>query len=41
MLVLRGEVSKEIFEADPGVQEALLQVDIKKLWIAKGSFCEK
>lgn len=41
MLVLRGEISKEIFEADPGVQEALLQVDIKKLWIAKGSFCEK
>lgn len=41
ILVLKGEVSKEIFEADPGVQEALLQVDIKKLWIAKGSFCEK
>jgi uncharacterized protein YciI len=41
ILVLRGDLQKEIFDEDPGVQEALLQVDIKKLWIAKGSFCEK
>jgi len=41
ILVLKGDLQKEIFETDPGVQEALLQVDIKKLWIAKGSFCEK
>ena len=34
-------LQKEIIEADPGVQEALLQFDIKKLWVAKGAFCEK
>jgi uncharacterized protein YciI len=41
ILILTGDLQKEIFDADPGVQEALIQVDIKKLWIAKGSFCEK
>jgi len=41
ILVLKGDLQKEIFETDPGVQEALLQVEIKKLYIAKGSFCEK
>lgn len=41
ILVLKGDMQKEIFEADPGVQEALLQFEIKKLYIAKGSFCEK
>lgn len=41
ILVLKGELQKEIFDSDPGVQEALLRTNIKKLWIAKGSFCEK
>ena len=42
ILILKGDVpQKEIFENDPGVQEMLLQFEIKKLWIAKGSFCEK
>jgi len=41
ILILKGDLQKEIFDADPGVQEALLMVDIKKLWVAKGSFCEK
>lgn len=41
ILVLKGDLQKEIFETDPGVQEALIQFEIKKLWIAKGSFCEK
>ena len=42
ILILKGEApEKEIFENDPGVQEMLLQFEIKKLWIAKGSFCEK
>ncbi|HEU5291956.1 MAG TPA: YciI family protein [Cyclobacteriaceae bacterium] len=41
ILVLKDNFQKEIFENDPGVQEALLQFDIKKLFIAKGSFCEK
>jgi uncharacterized protein YciI len=41
ILILKGDLQPEIFDADPGVQETLLQVDIKKLFIAKGSFCEK
>jgi uncharacterized protein YciI len=40
ILILKGELNSEILDADPGVQEALLQTTIKKLWIAKGSFCE-
>lgn len=41
ILIVKGDLQKEIIEGDPGVQEALLQFDIKKLYIAKGSFCEK
>jgi uncharacterized protein YciI len=40
-LILKGELPKELLEADPGVLEAVLQMEIKKLFIAKGSFCEK
>jgi uncharacterized protein YciI len=41
ILVMKGEVHRDIFETDPGVQEGLLELEIKKLYIAKGSFCEK
>lgn len=41
ILVMKGDVQKEIFESDPGVQEDLIQFQIKKLFIAKGAFCEK
>jgi len=41
ILIMKGAVTKESFESDPGVQEALLEVSVKSLWIAKGSFCEK
>ena len=41
ILILKGDLQQELIEADPGVQESLLQFDIKKLWIARGSFCEK
>lgn len=41
ILVMKGEVQRDIFETDPGVQEGLLELDIKKLYIARGSFCEK
>jgi hypothetical protein len=41
ILVMKGDVQREIFESDPGVQEGLIELDIKKLYIAKGSFCEK
>jgi uncharacterized protein YciI len=41
ILIMQGEVQREIFENDPGVQEGLIELSIKKLYIAKGSFCEK
>lgn len=41
ILIVKGAVTKESFENDPGVLEALLEVSVKSLWIAKGSFCEK
>lgn len=41
ILILKGDVNPALFEADPGVQEGLLELETKKLYIAKGSFCEK
>jgi uncharacterized protein YciI len=41
ILVMKGDVQKEVIEADPGIQEDLIQFQIKKLFIAKGAFCEK
>jgi uncharacterized protein YciI len=41
ILVMKGDVQKELIEADPGIQEDLIQFQIKKLFIAKGAFCEK
>jgi uncharacterized protein YciI len=41
ILIVKGDLQKEVIEADPGVQEGLLEVVYKTLWIAKGSFCEK
>lgn len=41
ILILKGELKNELTELDPGVQHGILSVDIKKLWVAKGSFCEK
>ncbi|MFM8743049.1 MAG: YciI family protein [Cytophagales bacterium] len=39
--IMKGDVQPSVFEADPGVQEGLLQLDIKKLYVAKGAFGEK
>jgi uncharacterized protein YciI len=41
ILVMKGDVQKELIEADPGIQEDLIQFQTKKLFIAKGAFCEK
>ncbi len=41
ILVMKGDVQKELIESDPGVQEDLIRFEIKKLFIAKGAFCEK
>jgi len=41
IVVIQGDLQREVIEQDPGVQEGLFGVDIKTLWIAKGAFCEK
>jgi len=41
ILVIKGDLQIEVIESDPAVREGLLEIDIKKLWIAKGGFCEK
>jgi uncharacterized protein YciI len=40
ILVLKGDVQTEALENDPAVKGGTLLFEIKKLWIAKGSFCE-
>lgn len=40
VLILRSELPPDAFANDPGVQQGLIQVDVKKLYIAKGNFCE-
>lgn len=41
ILVMKGEVQEEAILADPAVKGALFEPEFKKLYIAKGSFCEK
>jgi uncharacterized protein YciI len=41
ILIMKGEVSNELFESDPGVKQGLINIEIKKLYIAQGSFCEQ
>jgi uncharacterized protein YciI len=42
ILVLSGEEApKELIQNDPAVLSGLLEVQFKKLYIAKGAFCEK
>jgi len=40
ILVMKGDVDKHLIEADPSMADAVFTIEIKKLWIAKGSFCE-
>ncbi|CAN5565150.1 hypothetical protein BH10BAC4_BH10BAC4_21490 [soil metagenome] len=41
ILIMKGDLKKEIIEKDPAVQKQVVSVTYKKLYIAKGSFCEK
>ena len=41
ILIINGTLQKEVIEADPSLSEGLYQIDFKKLYVAKGSFCEK
>ncbi len=41
ILVIAGELSKEAIDNDPALIAGVFVAEIKKLWIAKGAFCEK
>jgi len=41
ILIMKGEMNDNLFESDPAVQHGIISIERKKLWIAKGSFCEQ
>ena len=41
VLVMKGDVQQEVILQDPAVTAALFEPEFKKLYIAKGAFCEK
>lgn len=41
ILILKNEVASDAFARDPAVQQGLVHVQMKKLYIAKSSFCEE
>lgn len=41
ILILKADITKERVDADPLVVSGALKAEMKKLYIAKGSFCEK
>ena len=41
ILVVRGDVDEDLMKKDRIIQEGKIGVTVRKLWIAKGSFCEK
>jgi uncharacterized protein YciI len=41
ILVMKGDLDQAVIETDPAVRQGLLQIEIQKLWIAKGGLCEK
>lgn len=41
ILVMKGEVDPALIEADPSMSDTVFTIEIKKLWVGKGSFCEK
>ncbi len=41
ILIMKGDLQPEVIEQDPAVREGLLELEPKKLYVAKGAFCEK
>ncbi len=41
ILVIKGNLDASVIEADPAVREGLLEIEIKKWYVAKGAFSEK
>lgn len=40
ILIIKGDLNQKVIESDPAVLEGLLQIDIKKWYVAKGAFGE-
>lgn len=41
ILIVKDSVDAKLIASDPAIQKGIISADNKKLWIAKGSFCEK
>lgn len=41
VLIMKGDIQQDVILADPAVKAALFEPEFKKVYIAKGSFCEK
>ncbi len=41
ILIVKGDLQKEVIAADPSLAEGMYRIDFQKLYVAKGSFCEK
>lgn len=41
IVVMKGELQQEVILQDPTVTAGLYEPEFRKLWIAKGAFCEK
>jgi len=41
ILIMKGDVDEALIESDPAMKDTVFRVEYKKLWIGKGSFCEK
>lgn len=40
ILIMKGEVDELLIEGDPSMSDNLFTIELKKLWVGKGSFCE-
>lgn len=40
IMVMKGLIEDEVLLADPAVKNGIIQPDIKKIWVGKGSFCD-
>jgi len=41
IVIVKGELTTKLVNNDPAIRDGFLNAEILKLWIAKGSFCEK
>ncbi|MGC4022476.1 MAG: YciI family protein [Cyclobacteriaceae bacterium] len=41
ILIMKGELDRKVIELDPAVREGLLEIEIKKWFVAKGAFSEQ